>query len=240
MAVAPGVFAEAKVGSGTSITTAGIATTSGSTMFALVGAGSVGATGTVNLPTDSKSNTWTAINATFTLNYGGIARIFYAGNIVGGAGHTFTGNFSASNANITIYVFEIKNADTGSATSSLDQSVAWLTDTTSPFTTNITGTTTFADEMSVFAFCGDNTATTVFTWGNGYTEAIADGAASGVLTGGLGYKSLSTTTTEQGSMTGTNLVNGNGVVATFKGLSGGGGGPVVSRIFHASRPLFGF
>lgn len=92
MAFVQAINAATASGSVTSITTAGITTTSGN-LLVLVGAvGSV----TINTPTDSKGNTWTPHPNNPQANGGADikASSWYAKNITGGAGHTFTLNLT--------------------------------------------------------------------------------------------------------------------------------------------------
>ena len=171
--------------------------------------------GTLNAPTDSKSNTYTAINAQFALDWGGAIRLYYCENATGGASHTFSGSYSGTTG-MQVYAVEI----TGGKTSGiLDQTTAWISDLASPYTTNTTGTTTQANELALVHESLNSTGTTAVVWGNGYTLVPGtEDTNAAQITGGFGYKILSATGTESGSITSVNSVAGNGIVVTFKEL----------------------
>lgn len=209
--VANGVTTFAASG-GTVTTPAKTTQVSGST-FLIVASTDVGGT-SLNTPTDSKGNIYTPINTQFTMNWGGFVRAWYCENAVGGTSHTFTATNTAGASAIQITAIEI----TGGRTSGiLDQFTAWLSDASSPYTTNTTGTTAQANELALVFEGTDTSAATAITWGNGY--AVVPGSEetdAAHMTGGFGYKVLSATGTEQGSITATNSVAGNGIVITFK------------------------
>ena len=110
-------------GSQTSVTTAGVTTTSGSLLVALVFAfgNTIGATPV----SDSKSNTWVAaIPSQGTTK--GWGAMYYVANALGGASHTFTFTPSSSDF-LVIGVYEIPGAATASVLNGTNFSTASTT-----------------------------------------------------------------------------------------------------------------
>lgn len=200
----------------TSIATLGVTTqVSGSTF--LIG---VVAAGTSNITAvgDNKTNAYAQIGTQFNTSFGSCIAWYRKENGVGGAGHTVNATLGTGNV-ATIYFVEI----TGAALSSvLDQSVAFVGDASSPFTTNTTGTTSQADEIAIALYATDTpSGTETITWGNGFAQIDADGN-SAFVTGGIAFKVLSATGTVQGSITSSVATDTAGAVATFKAAAGGG------------------
>lgn len=211
---------------------------SGSTFF--VGGFSTGNV-TQRIPTDSKSNTFAVLAGPTTdsvASYTGST--WYCEGGAGGSSHVVTVRSSgvATTGVLAGYLVEIV---AGAAGGVLDQAPAGLNDTSSPFTTNTSGTTTQADEIAILYYSTGTTAAgpEVITWGNGFTQIDAQGDGN-FVTGGTAYKVLSSTGTVQGSITsaGAGTTETIGFVATFKA-----GAPVLRpnfsrhpKVVEARRP----
>lgn len=176
--------------------------------------------GSISGVQDSKSNTYTQIQSTVTAPSTVKTALWYKENGTGGSSHTATINVTGGGSLAQGGLVEFLGCVTSSAK---DQDVAGINDTSSPFTTNTTGTTSQADEIA-FACYGTDTpsGTETITWGNGFTQIDADGNSS-FVTGGAGYKVLSSTGTVQGSITSSTATAAVGFVVTFKAATGGGG-----------------
>lgn len=214
MAASVGVHAHIQGTTSTlTLTTPGVATqATGSTFL-----GSAIAAGASNISSvqDNKTNAYSQIQTSFNTSFGSSMAWYRKENGLGGAGHTFTSTLLSGQVQ-TVYFDEVLGAATSSV---LDQSVVFVGDASSPFTTNTTGTTTQADEIA-FAFYGTDTpsGTETITWGNGFTQIDADGNSS-FVTGGIAFKVLSATGTVQGSITSSVATDTAGAVLTFKALA---------------------
>ena len=146
--------------------------------------------------TDSKSNTYTQIGS--EVNTGNCkTRLYYCQNGSGGSSHTFTVT-TVGQTYATVYAIEV----TGGATSGiLDKSPAGLYDTSSPFTSDVTGTTSQANEL-LLGFVGTDTpsGTETITWGNSFTQVDADGN-SAYVTGGSAKRNVTSAASYQVSIT---------------------------------------
>lgn len=198
--------------SGTSPTTGAVTTqVSGSTFIIFVVTDN---SNTIGTPTDSKSNSYTAIGS--EQSYGTIApekcRMFYKENGTGGSGHTAS---SGAGAFTTIFFLEI----TGAATSSFDSgSVAQAIDTASPYTVT---SNTLAQAAELVVVCIGNDSIiggTDFSESSGFI--IQDEEQDGTLgsTGAIATKIVSATTALTPSFT---IAVGNGdasalTIAGFK------------------------
>lgn len=217
IAVAANAFAQQFTNVSTTHTTTGITTqATGSTFVVGVVGGSSAAT--VNVPTDSKSNTYTRIQSQVNSTVSG-ARCswFYIENGVGGASHTITATTSGSDVS-TVFFAEI----TGGALSGIkDQDVAGVEDITSPYTSNTTSTTSQAAEMALALVATDSVAgTETITWGNSFVQLAAAGDAN-FVTGGIAKLALASTQTVTSSVTlsGASSTGAVSFVATFKEAS---------------------
>lgn len=207
MAIAAGTSVAAhSAGSATTVTSGSITTTaSGSTFVVLIQADA-----TLNTPTDSKGNTYTAVTAQVT-NSGINSRMYYCQNGTGGSGHTFTFTTGFS-ANLSIYALEI----TGGLTSGILDQQNSTSDSASPYTTT-TGTTTQAAELAVAGLSG-NSATTPAT----HAESTGYTIAAEVTTGGpdwpgcIAWKVLAATGAQTPSFTEASSSTGGVHCATFK------------------------
>lgn len=177
-----------------------------------------GGAGTIGTPTDNKGNTYTAGAAQVTAASAAVCRWWYVENGAGGAGHTWSVTTTTGEVG-SIFVLEIK----GGATSGiLDQAPAGVSDLTSPYTSNTTGTTSQANEMIVAMVATDSVSgTEVITWGGGFTQSTAVGDAN-FATGGLGTQISSATGTFTSSITssGAGTTGAVSFVASFKELAG--------------------
>lgn len=162
-------------GSQTSVTTAGITTTTGNLLVAVMSAfgNFIGATPI----TDSNGNTWTqAVASTGTTE--GWGSIFFCANATGGAAHTFT--FTVTSATfIALAVFEI----TGAAASPLSNvNSASSTGSTDHDSGNVTTSSTL-DEILIGGGTSSDAGTgtvrdSTFTWNN--RSLAASGSLQGI------------------------------------------------------------
>lgn len=198
MSIAVGQHATA---SGNSPTTGAVTTqVSGSTFVIFV---LTDTSHTIGTPTDSKSNSYTAIGSEQA--YGSVApekcRVFYKENGVGGSGHTAN---SGAGTFTSIFFLEI----TGAAASSFDSgSVAQANDAVSPYTVT-SNTLAQAAELVVATIGFDSIiGGTVFSESTGFT--IQDQEQDGTLgsTGAIATKIVSSTTALTPSFT---IAVGNG------------------------------
>lgn len=198
------------------VTTPSITTSASGSSFLLCLILAVGLAPTIS---DSKSNTYTLVGTTSTSIFGEIISMYLSTNGTGGSGHTASASWTGSGLG-DLYLIEI----TGGATSGLlDQisSPQWNDDSSSPFTTNATGTLSQANELAVaFTATGTNSGTETLTWGNGFTQIDADGNSSGA-TGGTAFLVTSATTPVVASFTsaGAGTTEAVSMVATFKALA---------------------
>lgn len=217
IAVAANAFAQQFTNVSTTHTTTGITTQATGSTFVV---GVVGGTNaaTVNVPTDSKSNTYTRIQSQVNSTVSG-ARCswFYIENGVGGTSHTITATTSGSDVS-TVFFAEI----TGGLTSGIkDQDVAGIEDIVSPYTSNTTGTTAQSAEMAIALVATDSVSgTETITWGNSFTQLAAAGDAN-FVTGGIGKLLLASTQTVTSSVTlsGASSTGAVSFVVTFKEAS---------------------
>lgn len=166
---------------------------------------------------DSKSNTYVSIQTEVDDNTHGNASWWkYAQNGTGGAGHTATINVAAADL-CNVHLTEITG---GATTGILDQAPAGINDTTSPFTSNTTGTTTQANELVLaFVQTGGTGATETLTWGNSYT-AVDTLNNTNFRTSYVGKLNVTSTGTQQSSVTSSSAAAAISFIATFKEASG--------------------
>jgi hypothetical protein len=163
--------------------------------------------------TDNKGNTYTQIQSNVTA-FTVTGTLWYKENGTGGASHTWTGTPLGS-ALSTLIVVEI----TGGLSSGIfDQSAAALDDLATPFTSNVTGTTTQANEL-VLAFMFDNRSAGATTWGNSYVSLVDLANTTGV-TAGAAKLNVTATGTQQSSFTNANVTEAVTWIATFKEAAG--------------------
>jgi hypothetical protein len=204
-------------------------TTTGSTLVVCVGWYTFSNV-SLDSVTDNKGNTYTRLQS--TVNAGADANmrggVFICQNATGGSGHTFTANWSATPDAMGIDWLEV----TGAASASLDQGPAGKSDThdsTTPYTSNTTGTTTQAAELVVAALQSYTTTsdTESFTWGNSFTK-LDEQTDPNAWTSTTGYRIVSSTGTFQSSVTcsGGTPTDGISFIMTFKEAAGGGGATV--------------
>lgn len=138
-------------------TTASVTSTNGSTFVVCMGGD-----GTPTTPTDSKSNTYTAIAAQLdlTVNH---SRCYQALNATGGASHTFSGVVTGSTT-MSLVAVEITTTGTISAGPSNAGS-----DTTTPFVSPGITTTAGSSTLVAFEMLEGNGATYTPTRGDGFT-----------------------------------------------------------------------
>jgi hypothetical protein len=209
----PSSIGQSAVGSdpgNTTVTTAATAgaTSTGSTVLGIVIYQTVQ---TVTGVTDNKGNgAYTQIGSTEADVNGSSICVWRKENATGGAGHTITATQNVSGS-ISAMLLEI----TGAAASSLDQFADFTIDAASPFTTGTTGTTAQANEIALAFYLLDRFAATTITWGNGYAEAAANLVDANVGVLGVGFKNLSSTGTQQCSVTLSAGSETAGMVATF-------------------------
>jgi hypothetical protein len=116
-----------------------------------------------NTPSDSKSNTYTAIATELFLGANNRNRCYHALNATGGSSHTFTGSI-ASGSVVSVIAVEITTATTTAAESSARQ-----TDNATAFLSPGT-TTTHADSLLIgFQTLEGGSATYTPTHGNSFT-----------------------------------------------------------------------
>lgn len=200
----------------THTTTASVTQVSGSAILvAVVGGASIT---TLNVPTDSKGNTYTAIAAQVNATTGSKNQWYYCENAIGGTAHTWTSTSTGVDIR-TIFILEIKG---GVLSGILDQATTGVEDLVSPYTSNVSGTTTQAAEMAVAFVSTDSvTGTETITWGNGFTQSTA-AADANFATGGIGTQILGSTQTVTSSITsaGAGTTGAVSFVATFKEAAG--------------------
>jgi len=204
-----------KSGNGvSSITSAGVATTSGN----LLHAGLVNETGNFTSFTDSGGHTWTQSNAE-RVGFGGLdkMRTLHTPNITGQASHTFTYTISTNGA-ITLGVIEISGAATSTP---LDQANS-NEDTTGTSHASPGSLTTQADEMIVGTGMAFTTAFCTFAAGATFTAGANLAFASGQLGIIIEYKvvsSVSAYTADYTTSVNDRTLN---ACATYKAAAAGG------------------
>lgn len=215
-----GVFIQAVKVQGvlqTTVTTAGITTTTGNAI--LFGVGHFTGAGNFSSISDSNGNTYTTDVGPTT---GGTndARIASNTNITGGAGHTFTGT-CATNGYLLLLVSEFS----GLATSSAFDKSATGTETGTSHSTAATATLSQADEV-VYAIGAANTlgALPVIANSDGtFTEVLNEPSNLGE-NGVAAYKTVNATTAVSwNGWTSNNSITAVSVLATYKAAAAGGG-----------------
>lgn len=210
MAISAGVSVAAhSAGSATTLTSGSVTSAaSGSTFVVFIQADS-----TLNTPSDSKGNTYTAVTAQ-TTNSGINSRMYYCQNGTGGASHTFTFTTGGS-ANLSIYALEILG---GLTSGILDQQNSIL-DSASPYTVT-TPTTTQAAELAVACLSGNSAVTpATHAESTGYTKQCEVTTGGPDWPGALYTKVLSATGAQTPSFTEASSSTGGVHCATFKEAS---------------------
>lgn len=208
-----GISEAASTSAGTSITTAGATSTSGS---AVVLGGTWTDTSNFTSFTDSNTNTWTQIQTELT-GAAHDSRSYYAQNITGGVGHTFTLTINVSDF-VSIWAVEATGAAT---TGVLDQS-GRQDDVASPFTSPAV-TTVDADEFLVGFCLSDSTSNpATHTAGNSFTKL--DEIVNGIdfWTGASAYRIVTATGTFNTTFTVLGAGAAHGWIATLKAVPADG------------------
>jgi hypothetical protein len=170
---------------------------------------------------DNKGNRYTQIQSAvnYPVDSKFQAALFYCQNGAGGAGHTFTVNFSAAAQNVAMFCVEVVG---GLSSGILDQAPAGFSDAhadTSPFVSAATGITAQAVEL-VLAFThtySTAVGTEVPTWNAGYA-AIDSLQDTNFWTGYSGFLLTSVPGAQQSSLnvTGGTSQDGLTFIATFR------------------------
>jgi hypothetical protein len=164
---------------------------------------------------DSKSNTWIPIQT--ELGASPTTRMYYAENLIGGAGHTFTLNVTGVQG-ATIWVVEILGVKTSGALDLGNRQA----DAASPFTSPGI-LTTQADEFLVGFMGGDSASNpAVHTAGASFTLLDEEQNGSVFWPGATAYRIVAATGTYNSSFTEGGAANGRVWVAAFKAAAGGG------------------
>ena len=207
----------ANASGGTSVTTAGISSTTGNLFVCVAGCTSGRSFATPSF-TDSETNSYTDVID--VSNGGARCKQGYVANGAGGAGHTFTANFlTADYAGIIASEF-VANSGT-----SLDVFAGGgAGSATTSHASNTTGTTSEAAELLVGGFNTDDNAGEPFTptndWilpTNGYLQTGNDDTA-------LCYKIVSSVGAYNFTCTTNGSCRSAMNIGTFKEAAGGGGG----------------
>lgn len=212
----PIAFVQAPAGaqmvSGTSLSTAAITTTSGN--LVVIGVTYVASFSSVS---DSKGNTWTLAAGPVTASAGDTIRCYYAFNLTGGAGHTFTLNLSAAGAGV-VCAAEYSGV---LLTDPLDQT-ATQASSGNPVDSSSTATTTQADELLIGYGQQSSGVNLAWSAGASYTlrANVADAVPSSI--GAMVERLVSATgaynaTMSHGGETGTYSA----LIATFKAAGWG-------------------
>ena len=128
MALGVGQSALAKANSGTSVTTGSVTTASTGSHFVIIV--SCSSSSTINTPSDSKGNTYSAVGTALT-GGGVVSQKFECINGTGGTGHTFTGTKSGGASDgLTLIALEV----TGAASASPSDGHNRQADSATPFT----------------------------------------------------------------------------------------------------------
>lgn len=196
-----------------SVTTAGITSTTGSNFYLLI---SFRQGDTFNGVSDSKGNTYTQVDTLADAGYGWTISTYKCVNGTGGASHTATVTMGAT-TRIVCYFVEVSGADT---TTDIDQhSIA--KDTSTPFDGTAL-TTTQANEVILAIIRSNDTVNTTITVNGGFTQLDIDATVSASV---AGYRITSATGTYSPAATsspgGTQAMI---AMLSIKEAAGGGGG----------------
>lgn len=168
------------------VTSTGVTTQSASTI--IVGCVWDGASTTFNTISDSNSNSWTQLGteATVSSSLNAKCRWYYAQNVTGGSGHTFTFTTTGT-ASLTILAIELRGVPTSGV---LDLFVTGTTDTSSPFTADITPTS--GNRTLVAIYFGDGT-TNAPVVGGSWTTPSGGALAGDANSWGVGSGTIDVT-----------------------------------------------
>lgn len=207
---------------GNTCTTTGVTSTTGSTFVVCI-AGD----GAVTTPTDSKSNTYTAIAAQLDLS-ANHSRCYRALNATGGASHTFTGTVTGATV-ITMTAVEITTTGTISA-GPADRG----SDATSPYVSPGITTTVATSMLIAFNTSEGSSGTYTPTHGNSFTGLDAETNGTDYFPSSSSNRLVTSTGTYSTSVTLTTAPSdsANWIMAFDEG--GGGGGATISNL-----PLMG-
>lgn len=178
---------------------------------------------------DNKGNSYAQIGSEIAMSGDSTfkGRLYYVQNGFGGSNHNWTATLSAG-AITTLLWCEV----TGGVTSGLvDQSPAGLQDTSSPFVTNTTGTTSQASELLLAFFGTYSAGSETITWGNSFTQVVAEGNGAANCTAGVGQRLVSSTGIYTGSITSNQASETFGFILTLKDA---GGGPTNYPVTYSS------
>lgn len=202
-------------GASSSVTTAGITTTTGNLIVAVAGTYNSNA---FNNPTftDNKSNTF--VRAIESNDSGGGGRVVQdrKENAAGGTSHTFTGTLSIGTS-IEIVVAEFE----GDANTVLDQTAAGgEASAVTSHSSNATATTTAATELLIGGFSTEDSAGASLTGTNSWNFGANGYLATGESDVGLGYKQVASTGAYDFTATSAGSCRSAMCIATYK-TSGG-------------------
>jgi len=185
-------------------TTASFISTNGNTLIIAAGQGSASG-GTITV-SDNKGNAFTrAVAREQAGASGNTAEIWYASNIVGGAGHTVTIEYSiASSVGIAVEEWS------GLLTSGVLDKVSGQTAGGTPVTSGYTAVTSYGDELVVGVTCGNSGDTGVGSGFSNYTQIDIAGHPLSIES-----KTVSTQAQYQAEWTGPSSNTYAAVVATF-------------------------
>lgn len=167
---------------------------------------------------DSRSNTLAAAGAAVRIDVGfqAHARLYYAENAIGGAGHTFTA--TKASGFTSIFVAEYSGIRTSGAFDPLEYSAAG-DDTTSPILSGSINTA-FAESLLIGLVGDALSATGTHTANNSFASVAAINDAS-FWAGMLAERIVSSTGAYEFSASVTNLTSGAALIAAFKAPAGG-------------------
>ncbi len=166
---------------------------------------------------DNKSNTFTSIVLSGSVDGYGKAQLFYCLNPTVGTGHTFTVGPSSTASGITVLAFS-----GAAASSALDQYTSNYS--TSAATTGTTGSITPSEngEMLVFGGpCGGN-GTSFSSSSVGTVAQSTTGTTDSDYSIGIGYYEQTTATAINPTLTWNSSSVWGATIASFKGAGGGG------------------
>jgi hypothetical protein len=220
VAIAVSQGAKGRSGSTSSQATGAITTASGSTLATIF----VWSSGTFSSIVDSKSNSWTQIGTEITFGTSGKARAYFSVLTSTGASHTVTAAQTGTSA-MSIFVVEI----TGESATPFDKS-ANVKDTSSPFGSGVTATTTQANELIVGLLIGqtgsnpgthalDSSSTPTSGWS--ITSAAEELDGTSFFTGAIASVRVTATGAYQGVWTESGSAEGEVFTATFKEAAAG-------------------
>lgn len=152
--------------------------------------------------TDNKGNgTFPQVRSTtpFTLDANGKVALFCVPAGIGGAGHTFTVTGVGGDLSGGASCFFVNY--TSGNTLAIDQDVAGVSDTTEPYATNTTGTTTTANEKLVAFYGTYNNATESPSWNSPFATVVYLNNGATDFTGGIADGDVSSTGTYQAQLT---------------------------------------